>query len=164
MSVRKRGFYKSFRHNALRWSSLSGRERGIFLKAFILLLLVTTSLKTIGFRRTQAWLALKTSRAFVPPVQQTRAEVRRTTHLVRSAKKWHILRSTCLSHSLVLRRLLRQQGIDSDIRIGVRRGTSGKVEAHAWIEWNGEVLNDCADIAAQYVPLTAAISSGLNFD
>jgi len=59
---------------------------------------------------------------------------------------------------------LRRQGIDSDIRIGVRRGTFGQVEAHAWIEWNGEVLNDCADIAAQYAPFNGAISTALNFD
>jgi len=59
---------------------------------------------------------------------------------------------------------LRRQGIDSDIRIGVRRGTFGQVEAHAWIEWNGEVLNDCADIAAQYAPFSGAISTALNFD
>lgn len=162
--MRKRGFYKSFRHKALEWTRLSGRERGIFFRTFILLPLVTTSLKTIGFRRTQAWLALKTSRAFVPLVEHTRTEVWRTTHLVRSARRWHILPSTCLSHSLVLWRLLRWQGIDSDIRIGIRRRTSGEVEAHAWIEWNGEVLNDCADVAAHYVPFSGAISTGLNFD
>ena len=160
----KSGFYKSLQHKALRWTSLSGHERGIFSRAFILLPLVTISLKTIGFRRTQAWLALKTFRAFAPPVEQTRSEVWRTTHLVRSARKWQILHGTCLSHSLVLWRLLRRQGIDSDIRIGVRRGTSGGVEAHAWIEWNGEVLNDCADVAARYIPFSGAIPTGLNFD
>lgn len=126
--------------------------------------LVTTSLKTVGFRRTQAWLAFKTSRAFAPPIEQARAEVWRTTRLVGSARKWQILPGTCLSHSLVLWRLLQRQGIESDIRIGVRRGTSGEIEAHAWIEWNSEVLNDCADIAAHYAPFNGAISTAMNFD
>jgi hypothetical protein len=162
--VSKRDFYKSFRHKADRWGSLNARERGIFLRALILPLLVTTSLKTIGFRRTQAWLALKTDGAFPASAERTRAEVWRTADLVRAARKWHIVRSTCLSYSLVLWRLLRGQGIDSDVRIGVRRGTSGEVEAHAWIEWNGEVLNDCADVAAHYVPFSGAISTGLSFD
>jgi Transglutaminase-like superfamily len=162
--VSKSGFYKSFRHKAHRWSSLSARERGIFFRAFILLLLVTTGLKTIGFRRTQAWLGLKTSGAFAASAERTRAEVWRTADLVRAARKWHIVRSTCLSCSLVLWRLLLRQGIDSDVRIGVRRGMSGEVEAHAWIEWNGEVLNDCADIAAHYVPFSGTISTGLTFD
>jgi hypothetical protein len=162
--VNKRGFYKSLRDKAHRWDNLSAQERGIFLRAFILLLLVTASLKTVGFRRTQAWLTVKTFRAFARPVEETRAEVWRTALLVRSARKWQILPITCLSHSLVLWKLLRRQGIDSDIRIGVRRGTFGQVEAHAWIEWNGEVLNDCADIAAQYAPFNGAISTALNFD
>jgi hypothetical protein len=162
--VSTRGFYKSFRHKAHRWSSLSARERGIFLRALILPLFVTASLKTVGFRRTQAWLALKTCGAFAASGDRTRAEVWRTADLVRAARKWHIVRSTCLSYSLVLWRLLLRQGIDSDVRIGVRRGTSGEVEAHAWIEWNGEVLNDCADVAAHYVPFSGAISTGLTFD
>ena len=160
----KRGFYRSFRHKARRWRSLSARERGIFLRALILPLLVTTSLKTVGFRRTQAWLALKTYGAFAASAQLTRAEVWRTADLVRAARNCHIVRSTCLSYSLVLWRLLRRQGIDSDVRIGVRRGMSGEVEAHAWIEWNGEVLNDCADVATHYVPFSGAISTGLSFD
>jgi hypothetical protein len=162
--VSKRGFYKSFRHKTRRWSSLSAQERGIFLRALILPLLVTTSLKTVGFRRTQAWLARKNDGAFAASAERTRAEVWRTADLVRAARKWHIVRSTCLSYSLVLWRLLRRQGIDSDVRIGVRRGMSGEVEAHAWIEWNGEVLNDCADVAAHYVPFSGAISTGLTFD
>ena len=160
----KRDFYKSFRHKARRWSGLSARERAIFLRALILPLLVTISLKAVGFRRTQAWLTPKTAGAFAAPVERTRADVWGTADLVRAARKWHIVRSTCLSYSLVLWRLLRRQGIDSDVRIGVRRGMSGEVEAHAWIEWNGEVLNDCADVATHYVPFAGAISTGLTFD
>ena len=160
----KRGFYKSVRHKAHRWSSLSARERGIFLRALIFLPIVTTSLKTVGFRRTQAWLSRKASGAFAASAERTRADVLRTIDLVRAARKWQIMRSTCLPYSLVLWKLLRAQGIDSDVRIGVRRGISGEVEAHAWIEWNGEVLNDRTDVASHYVPFSGAISTGLNFD
>jgi hypothetical protein len=41
---------------------------------------------------------------------------------------------------------------------------SGEVEAHAWIEWNGEVLNDRTDVATHYIPFNGAISTGLKFD
>jgi hypothetical protein len=163
-SVSKRGFCKSVRHKAHRWSSLSARERGIFLRAIIFLPLVTTSVKTVGFRRTQAWLARKTGGAFAAPAELTPAEVWRIADLVRAARKWQIVHSTCLPYSLVLWRLLRAQGIESDVRIGVRRGIFGEVQAHAWIEWNGEVLNDRADVASQYVPFSGTISTGLTFD
>jgi hypothetical protein len=162
--VSKRGFYKSVRHKARRWSGLTARERGIFLRAFIFLPLVTTSLKTVGFRRTQAWLTRKTSGAVATPEERTRADVSRTTDLVRAARKWQIVHSTCLAYSLVLWRLLRRHGVESDVRIGVRRGISGEVEAHAWIEWNGEVLNDRTDVATHYIPFSGVISTGLNFD
>ena len=57
------------------------------------------------------------------------------------------------SHNCTLS-LLRRRGIDSDVRIGVRGDTQGEIQAHAWLEWNGEVINDAGDVASQYLPLT----------
>jgi hypothetical protein len=48
--------------------------------------------------------------------------------------------------------LLRRRGIEADVRIGVRYDTEGAIKAHAWLEWNGEVLNDAADVARHYLP------------
>ena len=37
--------------------------------------------------------------------------------------------------------MLRRNGIDSELRIGVRRG-DGAFQAHSWVEYAGLVLND----------------------
>ncbi|MCB1033151.1 MAG: lasso peptide biosynthesis B2 protein [Acidobacteria bacterium] len=57
--------------------------------------------------------------------------------------------TSCLDRSAALLDLLRREGLEGDLRIGVRRGLEG-VEAHAWVELNGEVLNDSADVHQRY--------------
>jgi len=59
-------------------------------------------------------------------------------------------RAFCLLRSSVLTRLLRQRGIRAEMVIGVRRSP---LEAHAWVEVNGSVLNDRAPIRTMYAVL-----------
>ena len=60
--------------------------------------------------------------------------------------------SGCPPRTIVLWSLLRQRGIATDVRIGARGNSQGEFQAHAWLEWNGEVLNDVADVGRQYRP------------
>ena len=146
------GFYRSLRRKAETWHSLSKSDRALVIKAMFLLPIVATSLKTVGLRRTQSWLTRNSLGPILPPTEQTRANVRRAAQMVAVACRRHPLRSNCLPRTIVLWSLLRRRGIDADVRIGVRCDTEGAVKAHAWLEWNGEVLNDAADVARQYLP------------
>jgi hypothetical protein len=149
------GFYKLLRRKAETWHGLSKSDRALVINAVFLLPIVATSLKTVGLQRTQSWLTRNSLGPMVPPTKQTRANVRRTAQMVAVACRRHPLRSNCLPRTIVLWSLLRRRGIDADVRIGVRRDTEGAVKAHAWLEWNGEVLNDAADVATQYPPFNA---------
>jgi hypothetical protein len=60
--------------------------------------------------------------------------------MVRAALRYSIARYTCLEESLTLWYLLRERGIAARVRIGVRK-ENGKFEAHAWVEYGGEALN-----------------------
>jgi hypothetical protein len=55
----------------------------------------------------------------------------------------------CLSRSLTLWWLLRRQGVVSELRIGASKA-SGRFEAHAWIEYQGAVINDRPDVRERY--------------
>ena len=145
------GFYRSLRRKAETWQSLSQSDRALVLKAMFLLPVVATSLKTLGLRRTQSWL-VRNSRGLVPPTEQTRVNVRRIAQMVAVACRRQPLRSSCLPRTVVLWSLLRRRGIATDIRIGARSDSQGEFQAHAWLEWNGEVLNDAADVGRQYLP------------
>jgi hypothetical protein len=69
--------------------------------------------------------------------------------VVNSAAKHGIYRANCLERSLTLWWLLRRRGINTALRIGVRKYDS-KFEAHAWIEYQNDVLNDSNDVSEQY--------------
>jgi hypothetical protein len=74
--------------------------------------------------------------------------VRRTTQMVRVARRYHFAK--CLSHTLTLWAMLRRQGIQTEVRIGVRSGRENKIEAHAWLEWQGDPLTDPGEADAPY--------------
>ncbi len=62
------------------------------------------------------------------------------------------IQATCLRRSMTLLRVFDRLGWTADLHLGVRR-TAGGVEAHAWIQIGGVVLNDDALVTATYLPL-----------
>jgi hypothetical protein len=60
---------------------------------------------------------------------------------------------------MVLQALLRRQGIDSGLHLGVRKD-SGPFEAHAWVEIDGVVVNDSEDVRIRYAAFANPISPG----
>ena len=53
---------------------------------------------------------------------------------------------TCLDRSVFLWFLMRLLHLDGDVRIGINFDGS-KVEGHAWVEFDGVVVNDAPDVA-----------------
>ena len=151
------GFYKSLRRKAETWHSFSKSDRALLINAVFLLPIVATSLKTVGLRRTQSWLARHPLATTPPSTEQMRANVRRTAQMVAAACRWYPFRSDCLPRTIILWSLLRRRGINADVRIGVRCDTQGEFQAHAWLEWNGEVINDAGDVATQYLPFNRPV-------
>src|SRR5262249_33777965 len=131
-------------------------DRTLVVRAMFLLPVVATSLKTLGLRRTQSWLSGNSLWSVVSSTEQTRANVRRVAQMVAVACRRHPLHSSCLPRTIVLWHLLRRRGIATDVRIGARSNSQGEFQAHAWVEWNGEVLNDVADVGRQYRPFNRA--------
>ena len=56
---------------------------------------------------------------------------------------------SCLDRSVFLWFMLRQRGLDPALRIGVARD-GDVIDAHAWVELNGAVVNDVPDIADHF--------------
>ena len=81
---------------------------------------------------------------------------RATARLVQAAARYGLFRPTCLPQSLVLWWLLRRQGLAGELRIGVRPEPS-RLEAHAWVEFQGQPLNDGADVARRFAPFPREI-------
>jgi len=155
------GFYRSLRRKAETWNRFSKSDRGLLMSAACLLPIVAASLKTVGLQRTQSWLAKNTLDPMRPATARTRADVRRAVQIVAAGYRLHPMPSSCLPRTVVLWSLLQQRGIGADVRIGVRYNTQGQFESHAWLEWNGEVLNDAWDVATQYLPFNSPAPDGV---
>jgi hypothetical protein len=85
-----------------RFSALERRARGLFLRAAVLLPLISLSLRLRGFRETQAFLRkfLSTSNNEADSFVPSRVEL--TVRMVRAATRHGVGRPTCLEESLAL--------------------------------------------------------------
>ena len=72
--------------------------------------------------------------------------------MVRIAAQRGLYRFKCLDQSLVLRWLLRRQGIDARIVFGARKEDE-QMEAHAWVEIEGVPISDDEGEHQQFSPL-----------
>lgn len=88
----------------------------------------------------------------VHDAQQART-IGESVHL--GARLWRLHDTSCVARSLLTWGLSTRRGIDADIIIGVDPTTR---KAHAWVEVDGEPVDDTADVRERYLPLDGSIS------
>lgn len=141
-------WFKSLVRKGRIWDRLSWEERLLLLQAFVLLPLVAVSIKLWGMQRTQSALASLPHQAMSMSSEVLLPQAEKTARMVGMATRYSAW-TNCLKKSLVLWYLLRCQGIVSELRIGVRR-EQGEFQAHAWVEYQGIVLNDTPNVRQHF--------------
>lgn len=141
-------------HHLRRFVALSAGDRGLLLRAFLALIHIDVRLRVHGFRQVveQNHQASRPM-ALAGPEQWTRAL--RYAHWLGVASRHHLVRARCLHRSLALHRWLSQEGITGQLRIGVRK-RSDELEAHAWVELDGQLVSERPEDVAGFTPLTDA--------
>src|SRR5262245_18715218 len=123
--------------------------------ALLLTPVVAVSLRALGLRRTQAWIARRPVPSRPPPDPATAAaRARQVARAVGLAAAHGPVRASCLRRSLLAWWLLRCEGLTVAIRIGVRRDAAA-LAAHAWIEHEGVPAGDLPEAVASYAPFDA---------
>jgi hypothetical protein len=142
--------------------SLDGVVKLQILQALFWLPVVTLSLKWWGFKSTQARLCqLLPLRETVETGEDLVYRVLKVNQAVRLAAKYCQPWAKCLQQSLVLWSLLRHQGIDGQLRIGVQQ-KQGEFSAHAWVEWQGWAINDTQDVRDRYAAFEQLLETPLS--
>jgi hypothetical protein len=142
-----------------RFRALERPARNLFLRAVVLLPLVTLSLRWRGFQATQVAL-----QRFLSDAHEERNTVLAskntvvTAHMVNAADRHGLIHPSCLAKSMTLWWLLGRQGISSHLRIGIRK-ENDKFEAHAWVERDGAALNEPGEHHHHYAAFDAALSA-----
>lgn len=138
---------------------LARHERWLFGQALLLLPLTVVALRLIGFGRWQSVIARFTPRrqSVVEDASILMDRARQAAHMVRAVARRLPFDSTCLPRSLTVWWLLRRQGIDSDLRIGVRK-ENGVLKAHAWVEYRGVIVHGGNDVHRRFAAFEPAIA------
>jgi hypothetical protein len=134
------------------WRSLPWTERRLFVQALLLLPLVDLALRAGRYQSVYAFLQRRSPLGSRVPEGRELPTAYRYAQLVDAASRRNPFEATCLRRSLVLWWLLRRDGVDGMLRVGVRR-PEGAFEAHAWVEVDGQVVNDRHDVAERYEPI-----------
>jgi hypothetical protein len=148
-----------------RFSALDGDARWMFVRAAVLLPLISLSLRIRGFRFTQGTLQRLAAGTKRPRVHRSSCRgcssslrLQSAARMVRAAARRSLIKTGCLEESLALWFLLRREGIAADLRIGARK-IAGNFDAHAWVECDGEALNQVEEVHRHY-----AVFDGLASD
>jgi transglutaminase superfamily protein len=131
--------------------ALTGAERRLLIVSCVATPIVAGGLSLFGFRRVHAAMARwpRPGRSGFAGVEAAWARARSASSVVAIAAGRGPVRATCLRRSLLLWWLLRWDGIDTILRVGVNRD-GGSLHAHAWVEYMGRPLNDADDVAVRY--------------
>ncbi|MBP0020296.1 MAG: lasso peptide biosynthesis B2 protein [Cyanobacteria bacterium SBLK] len=135
-----------------KWTTLKElppRSRSLLLRAFFGLIFVAIALPLSGLKTTQKILSQLPQQSLTLSDTEQGQRVEDTAAMVKIAARYCRFLSNCLKKSLVLWQLLRWQGIESELRIGVRRDR-GQFEAHAWVEYQGIALNEVQDVRRDF--------------
>jgi hypothetical protein len=144
-----------------RFRRLPSDERDLVLRAMVLLPLTGIGLRVMGFRRWKELIELFSLPALPLQASKPAGQIDvtgRITRAVRSAELHGPSQPNCLKRSMVLWWLLRRKGINGELHIGARKSGSS-FEAHAWVELDGQVLNDSPDVHKQYSRFDAPIAA-----
>jgi hypothetical protein len=108
------------------------------LRCGLMLFVVKTALRILGFGATMRWIRRRTGRvvAAMPASPEALGAADRSVAL---AGALYPGRALCLEQSLVLYYLLRRRGVAVEYCQGAQ---PHPFQAHAWVEYRGEPIND----------------------
>ena len=135
-----------------RFVSLTSRERQLFLHALVLLSVIRLGLWRLSFhdlRRRLARLQLNSRQSASPVAIET------IVWAVEAASRLQPGGVKCLARALATQHLLALNGYVAHLRIGVAKEASGKLEAHAWVEYQGKVIVGGLQDLSTFTPLPA---------
>lgn len=131
-----------------RLRSLSWPQRFLVLWLLCAYPLCALALQRWGLARVQRRLLTWSNS---PPGGATTCSPPEILESVELAARHAVGNPNCLQRSLLLWALLRRQGMRPELRIGTRRSSRhGILDFHAWVEHDGQVLNDSPNVRKEF--------------
>lgn len=123
----------------LRFVRLAPQDRNLFLKAYILLIIVRLGLFLRSFNRLCKLLE-RFSSSNSSTVSDRPLLIRRVAWAVDASCKLMPGSVKCLARAMTMKTLLDLHHCPSTLMIGVDKNEVKQLEAHAWVEYEGHVV------------------------
>jgi Transglutaminase-like superfamily len=124
------------------WLDLPRADKRLFLAAAWWVVIFRLALWTVP---TRVVLRLAQRSARARNRLQGADDIAGVPRAVRRAARF-VPQATCLTQSLSMHTLFGRRGIVTQLRIGVTKGPTGQLLAHAWLERNGETVAPSEDL------------------
>jgi hypothetical protein len=138
-----------------KFKQLPAADRRLLMQAWLVVWLVRLGLWLLPFQRLHRLLA-PIGRAPGSGSAPSQALIGKVVWAVKVSSRY-VPAASCLTQALAARRLLAHHGYVTELQIGVARDHCGSFQAHAWLEYEGQVLiGELKDLARYTVlpPLT----------
>ena len=129
----------------------SWADRGLLVRAFVLVSAVRIGLWVLPYRTVRRLAECPVTPREMTPEEEMRS-LRRIVGAVEAMSRRLLGTKPCLTQALAAQRILRQEGIDSTMRIGVAKD-GRELLAHAWLERGDRVLIGGGRSPWLYTPL-----------
>jgi Transglutaminase-like superfamily len=129
---------------------LNWAAKQLFTYTFFLLIIIRFGLRFLNFAQLQRFTD-RLGRLY--PDQPTQYTLTGIIWAVNLSSKFTPGGAKCLARALTTKILMQQQHYIGEICIGVAKGDRGNLEAHAWVEVEGNVIMGWLPDLARYKPL-----------
>lgn len=143
----------------LKFMRLRRCDRNTLMKTFLMLTLIRLGLWLLPFQTLRRLLDSISQSPHPSPQFQDQPpnprSVNRMISMVNTCSHYMPGQVKCLARALTTQVLLHRHNHDSQLRIGVTKNPHGQLEAHAWVELNGQVVIGQVDDLARFTPMPA---------
>ena len=143
----------------LKFLALSQCDRTLFLTTFFLLAGIKLGLRLLPFPTLRQCLARFGTAMSAPqshrPIPPDRTNLNRIIAAIHLSSRHMPGGAKCLARALTAQVLTRCCGYAPQLRLGVAKTASGQLEAHAWLEVQGEIAIGQLNDLDRFTPLPA---------
>ena len=135
-------------------SELTSLQWWIILVAVFMLPMIALSLRLSGFKQTKnrMFRLIPTGIDSISAREDDLSRALLISRAVAIAGNHGLFKANCLKQSLLTWCLLGRRGIAAELKIGVKKDVIA-LNAHAWVEYRGNILIDTADIGERFLEL-----------
>ncbi|WP_414584567.1 lasso peptide biosynthesis B2 protein [Scytonema sp. PCC 10023] len=133
---------------------LNRGDRHLFMITFILLVAIRLGLWLLSFRNLlKLLLHINKPNLILPFQDKSQISASKIVWAVNAASRYMPGGVKCLARALTTQVLMSYHGHTPELRIGVAKKEGGKLEAHAWIEYQGRVAIGNLPDLSRFIPL-----------